>query len=231
MEIWNGSSRSVHFFSQGASTGDETALRDLQRAENDLALANDVQSLRRQYLMNQRVLAQRLNESIASWAPNYGVAVSPSWYDPYGTMGVGAPYQNVASAGVGPYMYGQFGPAPSPGLGTGLEGVLGDEFSRSLAQMITPQATTNALRAYDSAVTRVADSKLGSKIGLVKRERTIGPAVTLILKKDNEKISGNLVSEDDTWITVETAKEEVSIRKADVDRIVRSKSDVKPASR
>ena len=108
---------------------------------------------------------------------------------------------------------------------------IGNEFAHGLAQLLTPEATTNALRAYDQTVARVADSKLANKIGLVKGERMIGPAVTLVLKKDNEKISGNLVGEDKDWITVETAKEEISVRKADVDRIVRTKSDVKPASR
>ena len=33
----------------------------------------------------------------------------------------------------------------------------------------------------------------------MKGERIVGPAITLVLKKDNEKITGNLVNEDNTW--------------------------------
>jgi hypothetical protein len=95
----------------------------------------------------------------------------------------------------------------------------------------TPEATLRATRAYDAALARVADSKVGEKLRLVKRERTVGSFVTLTMKKNNEQITGNLVSEENDLITVETAREEITVRKADVDRIVRPKSNVKAAAR
>ncbi len=115
--------------------------------------------------------------------------------------------------------------------GIGNEGVIKDVLVRGLAEATTPEATLRATRAYDAALARVADSKVGEKLRLVKRERTVGSFVTLTMKKNNEQITGNLVSEENDLITVETAREEITVRKADVDRIVRPKSNVKAAAR
>jgi len=206
LEIWNGPVRSVHFFSQGVSPGDETALRDLTRAENDLALTDEVLRLRRSYVTNERILEHRRGELLSLWLGDYGLAYAPSWY-------------------------GYPAPLSGPVAGFGPEGVLRADLGRSLAQSVAPEAVARTVRSYDLAAARVADSKVGSKIGLVKGERIVGPAITLVLKKDNEKITGNLVNEDNTWITVETAKETITVRKADVDRMIRPKTEVMPATK
>jgi hypothetical protein len=77
MEIWNGPTRTVHFFSEGYSPGEESALRDLARAENDLAVADDIQTLRRLYLRNERILEQRrgqVNPLLYGYSSEYAAA-------------------------------------------------------------------------------------------------------------------------------------------------------------
>src|SRR5438067_397022 len=53
MVIVNGPTTTVHYFSVGLSTSDQAALRDLERAENDAAYADDLQALRRQYVADE----------------------------------------------------------------------------------------------------------------------------------------------------------------------------------
>jgi hypothetical protein len=241
MVIENGPHRTVHYFSsKGFSPGEESALRDLERAENGMAAAANLQDLRGLYLRNEVALERRrgqVNPLLYGYSSQYNMeSFSGGGFSGFAGYPYGYPYYPYGVGGFGNvgYSWGNTSSASatnslSPGVGN--EGVIKNEMARILTDPSASEAYTRAARAYDNAVARVADMKLGERIGVVKGERTVGPQVTLIMKKDNEKITGNLVSDDPDWITVDTAKEEVSVRKADVDRIVRVKSDVKPASR
>src|SRR5262249_51503094 len=57
LTIQVGEKRSVQYIGVGLSASDESALRDLQRAENDSLYAEDVQKLRRQYVNDELTLA------------------------------------------------------------------------------------------------------------------------------------------------------------------------------
>ena len=237
--IENGPSRTVHYISRDLSPGEESALRDLERAENGLAIAEELQGLRRLYLRNERLLELRrgqVNPLLYGYTSDYAAGLFPGVVTTaYGGV-AGYPY--VGGFGNVGGIFAYPGAAAAIGnvtntldYGVGNEGVIKDVLAHTLADPAAADAAARAARAYDTALARVADTRLGKDFRLVREERAAGPRVTLVMKKDNEKIAGNLVSDDGEWITVETDKEEVTVRRADVDRIVRVKSDVKPAGR
>jgi hypothetical protein len=242
MEIWNGPVRSVTYFSRGASQGEQAALRDLERAENGLAVADQIAALRALYLRNERVLEQRrgqVNPLLYGYSSEYATGLFPGSAGTAYAGGFGYP-------SYGNYYAGTFGfPAVSASLGSatnslafgvGNEGVLKNELARGLGDInASPDAIARAGRAYDAAVARVAASdRLRTGLGwgkgdvvAVGHERTVGGPIS-VTTKDGKTYDGTLVSDDADWVTVETAKEEVTLRKSDVTRIVRPKREVKP---
>ncbi len=253
MEIWNGPTRTVHYFGQGYSPGEESALRDLARAENDLAVADDVQLLRRLYLRNERILEQRrgqVNPLLYGYSSEYNAGLFPGMITqgngyggfaglpygyPYGVGGFGNLAGGIAYPAAGASMGGV---TNSIAMGVGNEGIIKDVLARTLGDAAAPEATARATRAYDAAVARAASSDrlrhdLGwgkGEVAAVGHERTVGGPVTLTLK-DGKTLEGTLVQEDAQWITVDTANEEVSLRKDDVTRIARPKKEAKPANK
>src|SRR5262249_25249935 len=109
-------------------------------------------------------------------------------------------------------------------------GVIKNELARTLADPAASDAYARAARAYGNAAAHVADLKIIPGFSPAAGDQLKGRALTLVMKKDKEEIKGNLVSEDAEWITVERDKEEVSVRKADVDRITYPKVTAKPAA-
>jgi len=250
MEIWNGPVRTVHYFMQGSSPGEEATLRDLARAENDLASADEVQGLRRLYLKNERLLANRrgqVNPLLYGYSSEYAAGLIPGVVTggfgyggfagyPYGSAyGIGG-FGNVGSGFAYPGIGAAIGNVNnSLANGVGNEGVMKNELARGLAEAATPEAIARATRAYDTAVARVGESqRLHVALGYpkaegtpVKEERWVGGQVT-VTTKDGKTFDGKLVREEPEWITVETATEDVSLRKSEVTRIVRPKQDMKP---
>jgi hypothetical protein len=237
--IENGSSSTVHYISKDLSPGEESALRNLERAENGLAAAGQLMDLRSLYVKNELALERRrgqVNPLLYGYSSQHSASAFAGGYADLG----GYPYGSFGAFGY-PYGMGGFGSAwgssasssalnsLAPGIGN--EGVIKNEMARTLTDPSASAAYAQAARAYDAAVARVADTRVGKSIGLVAHEQVVGPRVTLVMKKGNENIAGNLVNDDGEWITVDTDKEEVTVRKADVDRITRVKSNVKPASR
>jgi hypothetical protein len=250
MEIWNGPVRSVTYFSQGFSPGEESALRDLGRAEEALAIDDQVQSLRRLYLKNERLFEQRrgqVNPLLYGYSSSYAAGLFPGAFGggvgfggfagfPYGyPYGVGG-FGNVGSG------FGYLGGGASLGtvtnslaLGVGSEGVMKDVLAQGLGAATTPEAAVRTAHAYEAAVARVGESdRLRASLGwgkgpiaAVGHERTVGGPITVFVK-DGKSFEGTLVQEDPEWITVDTRSEEVSLRKSDVTRIVRPKKEAKP---
>jgi hypothetical protein len=246
IEIWNGPVRTVTYLSQGYSPGEESALRDLARAENEMAIADEIQGLRRQYLRNERTLEARrgqVNPLLYGYSSEYAAGLFPGYVP--GSFG----YGNFAGFpyGVGGFgnVVGTFGyPGAAASLGTvtnslangvGSEGVIKDVLAQTLAPAAAPEAVARAARAYDTAVARVADSdRLRTALGwgkgpiaTVGHERSVGGPVT-VTTKDGKSYEGTLVQDDPEWITVDTKTEEVSLRKSDVTRIARPKKETKP---
>src|SRR5271165_2755566 len=59
MEIFSGPNREVHYF--GGAGADRAALNNLERAENELEYARNLEALKRQYVNSERTLEpQRL---------------------------------------------------------------------------------------------------------------------------------------------------------------------------
>jgi hypothetical protein len=80
MEIFNSSTRTVQYFADGLSTSDRAALRDLERAENNMGLADQLLALRTQYVRNQRMLEDQRSMAQAQLliaSPGYAPGVYP----------------------------------------------------------------------------------------------------------------------------------------------------------
>jgi hypothetical protein len=244
LEIWNGAARTVHYFARGISPGEESSLRDLERAENEVAVADQVQTLRRLYLRNERLLEQRrgqVNPLLYGYSSDYAAGLLAGTVTtgfggfggyPYGIAGFGN-YYGTASYPVVGALAGSVSNSLANGIGN--EGVLKNDLSRGLAAATTPDAVAGAVRAYDVAAARVAASdRLRAGLGwdkggiaAVGHERRVGGPVS-VTTRDGKTTEGTLVQDDPEWITVETATEEVSLRKSDVTRIARPKKEAKP---
>jgi hypothetical protein len=246
MEIWNGPSRTVHYFSRDLSPGEQAALRDLERAENNLAVADQVMALRGLYLRNERLLEERrgqVNPLLYGYSSEYTAGLLPvgfgGGYGSYATYPYGFGFGGFGSY-YGGNPYAVTGAAVgsvsnSLAFGVGNEGVLKNELTRGLAEATAGDAPARAARAYDAARVAAASSeRLRAGLGWGKgnvvaagHERLIGGPVS-VTTKDGKTLDGTLVADDPEWITVETAKEEVTLRKSDVTRIVRPKKETKP---
>jgi hypothetical protein len=204
MEINIGPNRTVHYFSKDATPGDRATLRALERAENEAAFADDLLALRRQYVANEMLFEARRAEMQRRL---YGVEMTgfggftglagPAFYGPYSYGG----YYGGGYGGA--YFGGAFAPVTtiqSLAIGVGPEGVLKTEMARAIAAQATPEYAAGSSRPY------------------------IRPTVTLTLR-GGDKVEGKLTREDGDWITVESAKEEVSVRKSEVVRITTAKSE------
>src|SRR5262249_44617829 len=158
--------RTVHYFAPGLSPGEQSSLRNLERAENDIAVADALQAVRRQYVTSELVLepyrrgaqqgqfsASTVNSysSYVGWfAPSrfaYPYAVPYAY--PYGYTGFGDPYF-AGYAGLG-----------SPSLAApsmGDEGVLKNEMVKAMASQMTPESLAAADRRYNDALVKAASS-------------------------------------------------------------------------
>src|SRR5262249_55295201 len=56
MEIYNGADRVVRYYGQNVSPGEESAIRDLERAENEVIYARGLQALKQEYIANERLM-------------------------------------------------------------------------------------------------------------------------------------------------------------------------------
>jgi hypothetical protein len=245
MVVNNGPTTTVYYFSAGLSTSDEAALRDLERAENDAAYAENLQALRRRYVADEMMLEP--HRSAIQWGL-YGKSITSSYdtflasplnvADYFGYhYGYGYPYAYALSASLpgyaSPYPY-------APGIGSSsvlnqsLANGVGDEgaLKTALAPVVASQATADyaaqAERALTTAMNRVGESDaLRTALNLNPRGVAAAAAesarhVTVTLK-GGDKVEGAITDEDSDWITVDTATDQVTVRKADVSRIDRHK--------
>src|SRR5258708_2920134 len=56
MMIYNGSMPTSHYFATSGSAGEQAGLRDVERTENEAALADQLMALRRQYVTHESQL-------------------------------------------------------------------------------------------------------------------------------------------------------------------------------
>jgi hypothetical protein len=241
MTIYNGGTKTVQYFTNSQSLSEQSALRDLERAENEAQYASDLLALKRQYLGTELALEPvRRARQAALYGivreRDYGSSVSGNNFlvgsiaggGAAGIgMGVGYPFGYVFAGNTA------FGPSytvldtvrtvENLGIGIGPEGRIKDDLAAMIARQATPEYAVTAARAYRDALSSAVGvfSRPGGNEGIVAAGglgSVNRPQVSLTLK-GGEKIEGRLVQEDADWIVVDTDKEEVRVRPADVVRM------------
>jgi hypothetical protein len=235
MVIVIGGRQTVHYISEGLSPGEDAALRDLERAENEAQYAADLQDLRRQYVADELALephrraVQQTLYGVSTSSPDFSLL---GWGVPFG-YGYGYGYSwPWYGGGYGYPGYAAFAAASnvsrSLAYGVGDEGALKNSMVAAIAQHSSPEYATAAARGYMAALARAGESdNLRTGLNLGKGPITaIGTEQQRHVKltfKDDKTLEGTLVSEDADWVTVDTGTDEVSVRKADVIRITRTR--------
>jgi hypothetical protein len=242
LEIYNGTTRTVHYYSDSLSPGERETLNDLERAENEAAFVNSLLLLRQQYVTSELALeprrraVQEQQYGLASQIPAVGNASFP-----YGGIPFSAPF--------GYNNFGYFGGfanayltnfatnneiSRSLAFGVGDQGRLNDEMARTIAAQATPEAAATAQRRLATAMARVNDSeRLRPALGIPDQgvvpagATKVVPVHTTVTLKNGDKIEGTLLREDPDWVVVETATDEVSVRPSEVVKIVRAKDKAK----
>jgi len=171
LTILNGTNRTVHYFANNnVSPGDSMTLKDLERAENDLDYAQNLDALKREYVHSERILEK---ERRYVQQMLYGRSVSSSAVGPvafstsYGRFGVGAGYPlGFATGGFGPG-YGGLGAmiggstsseTDNLAYATGYEGPIKEAVAQTISRQATPEYTASVYRNYGAAVARAANT-------------------------------------------------------------------------
>jgi hypothetical protein len=243
MEIYNGPTRTVAYISSGLSPSEESAVREMQRADSEAALADDLLALRRQYVRNERSFetrrhaVQELLYGYAAEESNTFTASSTGWFGGYGGYG-GYPYLSAYPNGYLPATYstgfsGSSTYSLAPGVGD--EGVIKTAIARTLAAQATPEYASQANLALQNAVARGSQSDtIRTAMGMTKKEpvaaagfetTTTGAdvVVTRTLEGKNEKVEGKMVREDKDWLVVDTKDGRRTIPKSQVVDILEPK--------
>lgn len=227
MVIWNGANRTVRIFPGSTSPGEMQALRDLERAENELANAENLQLLRQQYISNEMGLeARRHLVQVALYGRNMQATGASQLVTSSGN-GFGYPY----AFGVNAFGYpaSTFALSSSNSLtqglgeGVGREGALKEAFANVVAQEMTPDYLATATRNYSQAVASLgapADKK--NPIVTVKSPEEETPAkprpITVTLK-DGKTVKGVLLRETSGWIVVQDGDDEIRLPLTEVTRM------------
>jgi hypothetical protein len=244
MEIYNGPVRTVAYFGIGLSAGEQSSLRELARAENDLAMNDLVQQLRMQYLLGELNLEARrqvmnpllygtsttnrdsLSMVVGDWAYAFGGPFGG--YFGYG-YGYGSPFdQNyIASTTTSTTNY-------NLANGLGNEGVIKTDLAKSLLPEATSEYRARLSRNLDRALAAAGESNtLREKLNIREAAATADTADTVTLK-DGTTISGTIVKEDNDWVTIKTTAgkntREEKVRMSEVARISRADKGIRPAS-
>jgi hypothetical protein len=244
MVIQEGPNRSVHYITSGnLSTSDRLAAYDLERTENDLTYLRNLQQLKHLYVRNELSLApwrhylQRqlygrqvysggYNSTYANYIPNEIYGVSGAW----GYYGSHSPY-GYAFGYPGGLAYASriaqaYGETSSLQYGMGNEGVMKNAIVGAIARQALPEYTTAAMRDYEAAMSRAANSPVLSRdLGLSKSnapapsgEPTFSKGAKATIWVGNEKYAGTVKDDRPGWLVLQTDKAEVTVRKSEITR-------------
>jgi hypothetical protein len=241
MVIYSGPYRTVRLFADNLSPGEADSLRNLERAENELDYVDQLQTLRLQYLKNERNL-----EPIRAYVQQkfYGATVDrtvgygyygggfgaagyfgyPFYYGtPYGYYGAGNLAYGYTLGGSNNVVEGLTG-------GIGPEGVLKTALAQTIATQATPEYSTAALRTYGDALARAGEyDRLNTALALRTRKGGVAavgfeqPRHAILTLKDGKTLAGTLLRDDGDFYVIDTPAEEVSIRKSEVVRVTKPK--------
>lgn len=201
MVIFNGPMRTVHYVYTGESPSEAASVRDLERAENDVALGDTVQQLRLQYLRHESELENRRHqvqmllygyssETSAGLSGATGGLPAFAGYGPYGVSGgyfyPGFGMTGPMAAGSG-YGYGYGAGAALAGFsasagsnslayGVGDEGVVKTTLASTMPELAAPDFSARANANLHAALSNASQSKEMQKAMGVKGPITLaGP--------------------------------------------------------
>jgi len=245
MEINNGLNRTVRYFGLGLSPGEDATLREMERAENEANYVMNLQELKKQYVVGERVeevnrryvqhllYGQEYFQSYGPWgfvgnfSPGFG---GYAWGGfPWGAYTAYANYPYMAGAGFAGYFGGGGGGAGTArtlAIGVGDEGRMKAATAPVIASQATPEYAAAALQAYDQVSARMADSPVlvnalpdRQNLRWVESER---PSVRLTTK-DGEKVEGYALDEVKDWYIVKSMtgnrRNTTRVRQSEVVRI------------
>jgi hypothetical protein len=180
MVIYNGAARTVHYIADGLSPSEDSSLRDLERAENDVAVADQLLALKLQYIRDERQLQARRTEvqrllygySSETTAGLSGVTGAPGYFG-YGPYGVSGGYYYPGYGFSGAYGTGSYGFGAGYGgyagfvgsgsnslaYGVGDEGAIKTEIAKVLASESSPAYAAQARGNLIGAMLRAGESK------------------------------------------------------------------------
>jgi hypothetical protein len=245
MEIYEGPNRTVHYFA--GAPGDGAALWDLERAENELQYAQDLQTLKRQYVNSERILEPQrryVQEQLYGTSISFGTLGLTAGYG-YGWGGNGYGYPGYVYPYAYPNWYGGYGGysgfngylggagsfvTRSLAFGMGDEGKLKDAMVHVIAhQAGSPDYIAHAYRNYAAALGHVASSPaLARDLDLAAPAETrtgaaaptFGAAPVTLTLKGGDRVDGLKMREDGDWYVVDQGGNgEVRVRKSEVSRI------------
>ena len=235
MVIYNGPNRSVRYFADSTSPGEIAALRDLERTENELAYVDRLRAFCWEYVNIER--GQNVNRSMVQ-DRLYGLATTENNYAAFNNAGFGGyGYPFYGAARTYSYPWEPSGLSSSSSVsrslanGVGDEGAIKTSLARTIAAQATPEYVASAVRGYASVLARVGESDRLSAVagvgprGEVRRASLEQAPPTVLTLKSGDKVEGAMVSEDADWIAIQTAKEEISVRKSEVTRITKMRGN------
>ena len=230
MEIFNGTSRTVRNFGIGLSTNEMASLGDLDRLENEASFAQDVQALKHQYVLSERLLEphRRLVQQEL-----YGRATTQTNFDSFASDGgYGSPYLGSAYNGVAGYGFSRpavYSTALSGGRttetrsladGVGDEGPLKASLAAVIAKQAVPSYAASISQDYRQAsLTAAASPRLRAALSLptlddsrkennairaVDFEMPVADRVTLTLA-NGKKVVGTDLDEGKEWVSIKRA--------------------------
>jgi hypothetical protein len=231
MEILNGASRTVRNFGIGLSTGEVASLSDLERLENEASFAHDVQALKHQYVLSERLLEphRRLVQlelyGRSTSSSNFNNFTSGGGYQSpsYGIGGFGGGgfgFNNGRNAYSTGSLGGQTTETRSLANGVGYEGALNADLAAVIAKQAVPSYAASVAQDYRQAVSTAAISprlraglRLQSPDEMRKEDNAIRAAdyespvanrVTLTLA-NGKKVVGTNLQEGKEWISLDRA--------------------------
>jgi hypothetical protein len=253
MVIYNGPVRTVHYVYSGVSPSEEASIRELQRAENEVVIADQLQELRLQYVTDERALEahrRNLQELLYGYSSTTEAMAFAGFgtYPGYGvTGGYFYPGFGTYSGGYSPY-YGAPGTAFAGYTGTasnslangvGDEGVVKAHQAKTMADLGNPDYGARANANLSAALAQASHHEatraaLGLK-GPIALAGAAGPesrfgvkpgdqvTVTVRIGNKTEEVKGKVRGEDPEWLTLDTGAQEEMLRSSEVVRVVKPK--------
>ncbi len=242
LEIWNGPVRTVHYVYRGLSPSEAQAVRELERAENEMTLANDMLALRMQYVGGERVAdaqrrftQQQLYGYSASESNSGSVAYSrrvgeygriAPWWGGWGWGGWGGGWSNGTTGAAS----GGFTSTDAVGLGQGVgdEGAIKTLMARTIAGQATPEYAARANADLQAAAGAAASYPVvRNSLGLKETPFSfVGAEVSVEVAGGGAPIKGTLMGEDRDYLFIKKADGSTSrVPKGNVREVVTPKSD------